>query len=79
MTSYKTNRRSKNWSMEERLERALDTLEGRVEFFEPDEDNSAFVHGNVADAQNLDDIYRRVGECIKTLQRFQTWLNLPNC
>ena len=78
--SYRTNKHSKNKSVEERLERAVDHLESFVEFFEPDEEN--YISGigyNVAEAKNLDDIYKRVGNCIEVLERFRAWINLPDC
>lgn len=74
-TCYKTNKHSKNKSIEERLERAVDALGSRVEFFDPDRDYFVFSDNNIADAENLNVAYERVCNCIQMLERFRTWLD----
>lgn len=76
--SYRTNKHSKNKSIEEKLERALDALEFRVESFDPNGEHFLLLD-EMADAENIDIAYERVGNCIQMLERFRDWLNLPDC
>jgi hypothetical protein len=78
--SYRTNKHYKNRSVEEHLERYLDALDGILEFIEIDPVNNSvyIIDGSTADAKNLDDLYKRVCNCIQTLEYFRAWLNRPS-
>jgi hypothetical protein len=74
--SHKTNKHPKNKSIEERLERAVGTLESMIENFNPEDDDYIYMFPNgVTDAKNLDDIYKQVCNCIQMLEHFRTWLD----
>ena len=79
-SSYKTNRRPKNRSIEEKLERLADRLESQGELLEFDEeyDDTHSMFRGMEYAENRHLIYERIGNYIDTLERFRSRLDLPN-
>lgn len=75
-SSYKTNKRPKNRSIEERLERLADYI--CTDFIELDDNGEHPWFRGMETAKNQHVIYERIGNYIDALERFRSKLNLPN-